>query len=405
MTDEAAAGPPSEATPSGASATQRRPPEAPLNTAVVPAAVILDSDLQLIYCLGDVSPFVGLPDGAPEWQVFRLLSNGLHDPVRRVVLQARDTGVGHRARAAVATEGGYRPAEVSAIPLGRGRAGPLLLSFAWQEPGGSLRSGSGSDEARGAVPLSDGDGRAVVDRLPVRIPGSDVGIGPGPAAWQLQVANEELQAANEELRVQIEEDQRQKILIAELRHRIKNLLTTVQAVALQSLRQSNSLDAFRESFLARLRALGACHDLLVQTGWRSAPLGELIMATLEPYLRPGLDRVAIDCAELALPPAAAQALTLALHELATNAAKHGALSVEPGRLELAAEAARANGGEHIRIGWVEIGGPPAVVPEEKGFGLRLIEGSVRTELNGEIHLDFRADGLRVAIAFPVPPGS
>jgi two-component sensor histidine kinase len=139
--------------------------------------------------------------------------------------------------------------------------------------------------------------------------------------------------------------------------------------------------------------------VLVQSGWREAPLSGILENTLEPHLRPGHDRVDDDCRGITLRPAAAMGLTLVLHELATNAAKYGALSVEGGRLQV--RCLRDDGDERLRLVWEETGGPGAAPPENKGFGLTMIENIMQNELEGEIAVEFRKEGLRVDARFPI----
>ncbi|NBC33664.1 MAG: PAS domain-containing protein [Alphaproteobacteria bacterium] len=196
-------------------------------------------------------------------------------------------------------------------------------------------------------------------------------------------------------------EERQKLLIGELNHRIKNLINSIQAIAWQTLRRSGSLEDFQVAFMDRVQALARCHDVLVQSGWHTAELSELVRQTLAPHLRDGQDEVVDACAGLTLKPAAALAVTMMLHELATNAQKYGALSANSGRLRVHCSVADRENGRHMAIIWDESGGPPARAPESRGFGMSLIEGTVTHELDGEISFDFREEGLRVEAHFPL----
>lgn len=373
-----------------------------------PAGVILDSANRVSYFFGDTSPFLSTPRGSPDWNLLSLVQVGLDTCVRDLVLAVRRTGAGQRTMAWVKGEGQFRLLAMTAAPVTANRWSGLLLSFAWADrPTGTVYDGV-RPQAELLTPISDEEKRLLLQRFgllrpaPVRsrhmdpIPGELQG-----AHEELQAANEELQAANEELRSHSERDERQKLVIAELRHRIKNLLNTVQAIAMQTLRVSPSLDSFQEAFLPRIQTLSACHDLLVQSGWRSAPLKELIDGSLRAHLREGLDRLDNDTDGLALPPGAAQALVMVLHELATNAVKYGGLSAADRRLAVCCHREAEDG--PVQLVWSETGGQGLAAPEHKGFGVRLIESSVRSELNGKISWDYRPEGLRVEFTFPLPP--
>ena len=181
----------------------------------------------------------------------------------------------------------------------------------------------------------------------------------------------------------------QRLLIAELNHRVKNTLATVQSIAAQTLRSSPSPEGFRCSFQARLVALSHTHDVLTQTQWRGADLHRLLEQELTPY---GESRFAIHGAAVLLPPAAALALGLVFHELATNAAKYGALTAEAGRVSVRWETTDGPAGRHLELEWTEAGGPPVASPGRRGFGSRLIEQSLRGG-TGEARLEFRPEGV------------
>jgi two-component sensor histidine kinase len=195
----------------------------------------------------------------------------------------------------------------------------------------------------------------------------------------------------------------QRLLIAELNHRVKNTLATVQSIAAQTLRSTPSPEDFRRSFEARLVALSHTHDALTRTHWQGADLRRLLEKELGPY---GESRIALHGADVLLQPGAALALGLVFHELATNAAKYGALSAEAGRVSVRWKATDGPDGRHLVLDWTEAGGPPVAVPRRRGFGSRLIERSLGGE-SGEACLDFRPEGvaarLRVRLR-PAPAG-
>ncbi|MBN9049577.1 MAG: PAS domain S-box protein [Rhizobiales bacterium] len=198
-------------------------------------------------------------------------------------------------------------------------------------------------------------------------------------------------------------EQRQKLLVDELNHRVKNTLATVQSLASQSARGVQSPAAFRERFEGRLIALSKAHDQLTREHWAHAGLRDIVSGSLAPYVPGGSGRALLRGADITLRPRAALTLAMAFHELTTNAAKYGALSTSSGRLELNWEEhkARAARPAHVRIEWVEQGGPPVTVPSRRGFGSSLIEGSIASELGGNAKLDYAPEGLRCTIEIPV----
>jgi two-component sensor histidine kinase len=202
-------------------------------------------------------------------------------------------------------------------------------------------------------------------------------------------------SADVAVRKQAEERQRQ--LTAELDHRVKNTLATVQALASLTLRSSESPAAFRKTFEARLHAMAKGHDLLGRGGWERADLGEIVRETLAPYADVDGKRVQVSGPAMMLTPSAATTLMMVLHELATNAAKHGALSTASGRVALDW---RPDGGT-VELRWVENAGPPVQVPTHRGFGSTFIEQGVVSSLGGNVQLDFAPSGLVCTIRVPL----
>ncbi len=194
-------------------------------------------------------------------------------------------------------------------------------------------------------------------------------------------------------------EERMALLVAELSHRVKNTLATVTAISRLTLRQSASLEAFDTAFSRRLQALSQAHSLIFQTNWGQTELRAVVEQVLTPYRRAG-DGIHIEGQDLKLTPKAALALTLMLHELATNAAKYGALSETAGAVEVRWW---LQGAEQpaVRLSWSEHGGPPVTPPSRKGFGHTLIERSIRYELDGSAKLSFPAGGMQAEISFPM----
>ena len=194
---------------------------------------------------------------------------------------------------------------------------------------------------------------------------------------------------------------RQRLLLAELNHRVKNTLAAVQSVAAQTARQADSPDGFRAAFQSRLLALARSHDVLTEGNWEGAPLRGILERALVAFGGPGA-RVSLSGPPVRLAPAAVVTLNLAFHELATNAAKHGALSAPGGRIEVgwALEAGEGSGGPALAILWRESGGPSVRPPERRGFGSRLIERGLPREFGAEVALDFAPAGVECRIRLP-----
>lgn len=187
-----------------------------------------------------------------------------------------------------------------------------------------------------------------------------------------------------------EEEQRQT-LMAELDHRVKNMLAAVQALAYQTAKRTTSLDAFLSNFAGRLKALASANELLTAARWRGAAVDHIAAAELG-AIAPG--QTSWEGPELFLTPRATNALSLALHELVTNAVKFGALSVESGHVELSWKRLGDGGFE---LSWTESGGPTVAPPVRRGFGTTLLEQVTGRELNGEAVVEYRPSGVRARL--------
>ncbi len=196
-------------------------------------------------------------------------------------------------------------------------------------------------------------------------------------------------------------EQRQRLLLDELNHRVKNTLATVQSIAVQTRKFVSDPFAFDEAFLMRLEALARAHDLLTERSWEGASLEDVLRRTLAPYAASDDGRVTLLGPRIRLSPNAAVSLNMAFHELATNAVKFGALSTSDGRIEVHWRASREGDGEVVGIDWREAGGPEVIVPVRRGFGSRLIEHGLARELEGEAQLVFGPKGLHCRMRFPV----
>src|SRR5581483_3481985 len=192
-----------------------------------------------------------------------------------------------------------------------------------------------------------------------------------------------------------------RLLMRELTHRSKNLLAVIQAMARQTARHVGSIDAFLNQFGARLQALATSHDLLVQESWYGVPFSQLVRSQLGHYFDREGTQISADGPPVVLKPEAAQSLGLALHELATNAAKYGALSLPSGHVSITWRRVPAGEGHGIEIIWLEERGPKVKAPRQRGFGTMVIEDSLQRALDAEVEMKFAPTGLRCRILIPI----
>lgn len=192
-----------------------------------------------------------------------------------------------------------------------------------------------------------------------------------------------------------------RLLMRELTHRSKNLLAVIQSMARQTARHVGSVDRFVDQFSARLQALANSHDLLVQESWHGASLTELVRLELGPYASRSQAQVRTEGPEIVLKPEAAQSLGLALHELAENAAKYGALSNTSGRVSLTWRRLPATEGHGVELVWSESNGPSVRAPDRRGFGSLVIERNLARSLDAEVELAFAPDGVRCRVVIPI----
>jgi PAS domain S-box-containing protein len=215
------------------------------------------------------------------------------------------------------------------------------------------------------------------------------------------LANGGVEAVARDITARRATEARQRLMINELNHRVKNSLATVQAIAAQTLRRDDVPADVREAFTARLIALAQANDVLIAEDWAGADLTAIAAQVASPHADPARpERFAFSGPALQLPPKSATAVALALHELATNAAKYGALSRPEGQVELRWTADPARG--ELVITWRERGGPPVTVPRREGFGARLIRHGLAAELQGQVDLDYDPAGLVCIVTAPLP---
>jgi two-component sensor histidine kinase len=202
--------------------------------------------------------------------------------------------------------------------------------------------------------------------------------------------------ADEALRAEVaqrkQSEERQQMLVHELNHRVKNMLATVQSIARQSL-SSPALGLPARDFEERLMALAWAYEILTREHWAGASLREVIQRTMAPHIDHASSRLALDGPDLWLTPNRALSIALAMHELATNAVKYGALSSDDGCVRVRWRTLDDAGTQRLELEWRETGGPPVAPPRRRGFGSRLIERSLSRDLRGEVTLQFEPTGL------------
>jgi two-component sensor histidine kinase len=194
--------------------------------------------------------------------------------------------------------------------------------------------------------------------------------------------------------------ERHDILVNELRHRLKNLMSVIGGIATSSKPQSEPVvDLYVRKFLGRLQALSTAGDLMLANGHNLVEAGDVARATLRPFMEDGPRRIQIAGPKLVLSEETGGALGLGIHELATNAIKYGALSVPDGTVTLVWRIEPQGQDERITIEWKERGGPPVAIPLRQGFGTRILQFVPAREKNGGTAIEYQPDGLYVRIGF------
>lgn len=215
---------------------------------------------------------------------------------------------------------------------------------------------------------------------------------------------ESLREANQRLGQEIQEHRRTedtlRFAMRELDHRVKNTLAMVQSVADQTLRSARSLDDFSDAFCGRIQALARIHTALAGRRWEGLTLAELIELVVGPY-RHHADSIAVECDATFVASELVRVLGMTLHELATNAAKYGALSTKEGRVAISSRV-EADAAARLRISWSERGGPRVQTPARRGFGTKLIAEALPYEVDGRVTLQFPDQGVSCIIEIPVP---
>ena len=195
----------------------------------------------------------------------------------------------------------------------------------------------------------------------------------------------------------VQAEEHQRLLVDELNHRVKNMLSVVIALATQTLRRSDTLEEFEGVFLGRVHALTAAYALLSRESWSHVQLQEIVAEEMRPFLAADRTNVRIEGPPVPLDPRGALALGMAIHELATNAAKYGALSVPEGDVTVTWSVDRSSGDEQLALDWIERNGPPVTEPVKRGFGTILIERGLSHDLAGEAKIQFLSKGVQARL--------
>ncbi|WP_112663128.1 PAS domain-containing protein [Microvirga flavescens] len=197
-------------------------------------------------------------------------------------------------------------------------------------------------------------------------------------------------------------EERQNLLIRELHHRVKNTLATVQAIVGSTARTTSSIDEFYQGFVGRIVSLARTHNLLTEDIWQKASLDQLVQTELGPYDDDDRNRITVDGPPVELPSEAAVPVGMAIHELTTNAAKHGALSTFGGQVDVRWRLDEIAGKSVLHFSWIERGGPRVIEPRRQGFGSRLLRRVLTTQLQADVHMDFAQSGLQFTMTMPIP---
>ncbi|WP_052003571.1 PAS domain-containing protein [Microvirga sp. BSC39] len=197
-------------------------------------------------------------------------------------------------------------------------------------------------------------------------------------------------------------EHRQQLLIRELHHRVKNTLATVQAIVGSTARTASSIDEFYQGFVGRIVSLARTHNLLTEDLWQKAALEDLIQTELGPYEDEARNRIIVEGPHVELPSEAAVPIGMAIHELTTNAAKHGALSTFGGQVEVRWRVEPGEERPILHFAWTEHGGPRVSTPTRQGFGSRLLQRVLATQLQANVAMNFPEEGLRFTMTLPIP---
>jgi PAS domain S-box-containing protein len=202
-------------------------------------------------------------------------------------------------------------------------------------------------------------------------------------------------------------EERQTLLIRELHHRVKNTLATVQAIVGSTARTASSIETFYEAFVGRIMSLAHTHSVLTEDTWQTASLRNLLTNELKPYADGAMDgstgRITLEGPDVDLASEIAVPIGMAIHELTTNAAKYGALSTEGGRVSISWDVLPGAPAGRLRFLWRETEGPEVRPPSRHGFGSRLLQRVLSTQVRAEVETEYPPEGFRLTMTAPLPP--
>ena len=200
-------------------------------------------------------------------------------------------------------------------------------------------------------------------------------------------------------------EQHQRLLVDELNHRVKNMLTVVISMATQTMRRSDSMETFARNYIGRVHALSAAYSLLSDQGWQNVSLAALLLEELRPFQAADRNNIVMTGPAVLLKPQAALALSMGIHELTTNAVKYGALSVLEGKIAVTWSVEPGAEGDRLLLTWIETGGPPVVLPTKRGFGTMLIERGLRQDMSADVTIEFAPTGVKASVSAPLDTAS
>ncbi len=199
----------------------------------------------------------------------------------------------------------------------------------------------------------------------------------------------------------VQAEQHQRLLVDELNHRVKNMLTVVISLATQTMRRSQTMAEFSENYMGRIHALTAAYSLLSNENWQTVLLRDIVMEELKPFLAGDRINIMVKGPPVPLGPRAALALGMAVHELTTNAVKYGALSVPEGNVSVLWQVEPEPDGDYLALDWIERDGPAVTPPTRRGFGMTLIERGLRQDMDAEVTVEFAVEGVSARLRAPL----
>jgi two-component system CheB/CheR fusion protein len=203
----------------------------------------------------------------------------------------------------------------------------------------------------------------------------------------------------------VQAEKHQRLLVDELNHRVKNMLSVVISMATQTMRRSDTMEDFSKNYTGRIHALSAAYALLSDQGWRQVSVEDILTMEFKPFQSNDRKNIIAEGPRVLLEPQAALALGMGIHELTTNAVKYGALATIEGHVEVSWRLVQHEDGEQVFLEWVEKGGPPVVAPTHRGFGMTLIERGLRQDMGADVQIEFAPSGVIATLVAPLARGS